>query len=144
MPMKQIKISEKVYDELKSLMLDRETFNIAIQRLINDNKSLKEDKIMLMKIAMQTDDSIAFPSINHSSFFAIMQTLKETSYSKYEKLGYLKIYLRKDLDIDYNAVLEVIKDIKDNYQIGQNKEEINVNNNILDKLMLWIEENYQS
>ena len=39
MPMKQIKISEKVYDELKSLMLDRETFNIAIQRLINDNKS---------------------------------------------------------------------------------------------------------
>ena len=125
-------------------MLDRETFNIAIQRLINDNKSLKEDKIMLMKIAMQTDDSIAFPSIKHSSFFAIMETLKETSYSKYEKLGYLKIYLRKDLDIDYNAVLEVIKDIKDNYQIGQNKEEINVNNNILDKLMLWIEENYQS
>ena len=61
MTMKQIKISEKVYDELKSLMLDKETFNLVIQRILLENKSLKEDKVMLMKIAMNTDNSIAFP-----------------------------------------------------------------------------------
>lgn len=132
--MKQIKISQKVYDELKALMLDKETFNLVIQRILLENKYLKEDKIMLMKIAMQTEDSIAFPTINHSSIFAIHNMLKDTSYSDDDKLGYLKIFLQKDLEKDSNQVLKNIKDFKENYNIGHN---------ILDNLSLWIEETYQ-
>ena len=142
MTMKQIKISEKVYDELKSLMLDKETFNLVIQRILLENKSLKKDKDMLMKIAMQTDNSIAFHSMKHSLFFSIMEYIKENSYSNDEKLNYLKEYLKKNIEIDSDEVINVIKIIQEDYLIGNPKEDYN--SRCLDDLRLWIEENYQS
>lgn len=52
MSMKQIKISDKVKEELDNIKLDKETYNITIQRLIYENKQLKYDKEMLMQIAV--------------------------------------------------------------------------------------------
>lgn len=52
MSMKQIKISDKVKEELDNIKLDKETYNITIQRLIYENKQLKHDKEMLMQIAV--------------------------------------------------------------------------------------------
>lgn len=49
--MKQIKISEKVKNELDNIAEDKETYNLTIQRLINENKELKQDKKDLIEIA---------------------------------------------------------------------------------------------
>lgn len=51
--MKQIKISDKVKTELDNLKLDKETYNLVIQRLIMENAELKKDKERLMQIALQ-------------------------------------------------------------------------------------------
>lgn len=137
--MKQIKISENVYDELKSLMLDEETFNLVIQRLIHENKSLKEDKIMLMKIALKTEDSIALSDVNHASFFAITQVLKDSSTSDDEKIEFMKIYLKPSLIVDTDKVLSMIDSIKSDDVLSDEFK----NYYVLDNILLWIKENYQ-
>ena len=131
--LKTIKVSDKVKAELDSIRLDKETYNLAIQRLIRENKSLRYDKDCLMKIAMQTEDSIAFPNINHSITFALSQVLGDSIASDGEKLSALKIYLRPSLDEDFNAVLENIDEFKSNNPID---------NNVLDDLSAWIKESY--
>lgn len=50
--MKLIKVTPKVKSELDNLKLDKETYNLTIQRLILENKSLKDDKEKLMQIAL--------------------------------------------------------------------------------------------
>jgi len=137
--MKQIEISENVYDELNSLMLDKETFNLVIQRLIHENKSLKQDKIMLMKIALQTEDSIALSDVNHASFFAITEVLKDSSTSDDEKIGFLKIYLKPSLISDTDKVLSMIASIKSDDDLSDEFK----NNYVLDNILSWIKENYQ-
>lgn len=131
--LKTIKVSEKVKAELNSFRLDKETYNLAIQRLLREYKSLRYDKDCLMKIAMQTEDSIAFPNINHSVTFALSQVFSDPIASDGEKLSALKIYLRPSLDKDVNAVLENIDEFKSNNPIDTN---------VLDDLTAWIKESY--
>ena len=133
MSMKQIKISEEIYNELKELMFDKETFNLVIQRILKENQTLREDKDKLMKIAMKTEDSIAFPNVNHTTIFSLIQVLKDTHYSDDEKLGYLKIYLKPSLEVDAKQVLVNVDDFKSEYDIE---------GDVLDKLTSWIKEEY--
>lgn len=134
MSFKQIKIDDEVVDELDSLKFKNESYNILIKRLLKELDSLKADKEMLMKIVMKTEDSIAFPNINHSVFFAISQVIKDDFYSDDEKLGYLKIYLRPSLEDDSDAVLSMIDSIKNDYDIDSP---------ILNEVTSWIKESYQ-
>lgn len=135
MTLKTIKVTETVKQELDSIRLDKETYNLAIQRILQENKSLKVDKECLMKIAMQTEDSIAFPTINHSVVFALSHVLGDELTSDDEKLGALKIYLRPSLDKDFNAVLSIIEDFKqDNQQYSS----------VLDSLTAWIKQTYSN
>ena len=134
MSLKQIKVDDEVVNELDSLKFKNESYNILIKRILKEFKSLKEDKEMLMKIAMKTDDSLALPNINHNVFFAVTQVLKDTSYSDDEKFGYLKIYLRPSLEDDSDAVLSMLESIKNDYDIESP---------ILDKVISWIHETYQ-
>ena len=134
MSLKQIKVDDEVVKELDSLKFKNESYNILIKRILKEFKSLKEDKKMLMKIAMKTDDSLALPNINHKVFFAVTQVLKDTSYSDDEKFGYLKIYLRPSLEDDSDAVLSMLESIKNDYDIESP---------ILDKVISWIHETYQ-
>ena len=131
--LKTIKVSDKVKAELDSILLDKETYNLAIQRLLRENQSLRHDKDCLMKIAMQTEDSIAFPKISHSVYFALSQVLGDEVSSDSEKLSALKIYLRPSLDKDSNAVLENINDFK---------TETEVDTDVLEDLSSWIRESY--
>ena len=133
MSFSSIKISHKTKEDLDSFRLDKESYNIAIQRLMLENKSLKEDKNMLMKIAMQTSDSIALININHSVIFALVQVLKDKESSDDEKLNALKIYLRPCLDDDVNAVLSNIDEFKQEYENYSH---------ILDDLIAWINKSY--
>jgi hypothetical protein len=129
-----IKVSDKVKADLDSIRLDKESYNIAIQRLIRENQSLRYDKDCLMKIAMKTEDSIAFPNVNHSVHFALSQVLGDGIASDDEKLSALKIYLRPSLDEDCNAVLTIIDEFKSENRIGVQ---------VLDDLTAWIRESYQ-
>lgn len=134
MTFKQIKIDDEVVNELDSLKFKNESYNILIKRLLKELDSLKADKEMLMKIVMNTEDSIAFPNINHSVFFAISQVIKDDFYSDDEKLGYLKIYLKHSLEDDSDAVLSMIESIKKDYDIDSP---------ILNEVTSWIKESYQ-
>lgn len=133
MTLKTIKVSDKVKAELDTIRLDKETYNLAIQRLLRENQSLRHDKDCLMKIAMKTEDSIAFPNVNHSVFFALSKVLGDEIASDDEKLSALKIYLRPSLDEDVNAVLENIDEFKSEYPIDTD---------VLDNLASWIRESY--
>ena len=137
--LKTIKVSDKVKAELDSLRLDKETYNLAIQRLIRENKSLRQDKDTLMKIALKTEDSIAFANVNHSSFFAITNVLKDNSFSDDEKLSYLKVYLKPSILQDKEAVLSMIEAIKSDYGFREDF----ASPNVLDKLSSFIQESYQ-
>ena len=83
MALKQIKIRYSVYEQLDNLKRDDESYSIAIQNLIDENKQLKsmndelrQDKDKLMKIVMKTDDSIALINVYHKAFFGIIEVLR--------------------------------------------------------------------
>ena len=140
MALKQIKIREGVYEQLKDYMRDDESYSIAIQNLIDENQrlqarndELREDNDRLMRIAMKTEDSIAFPNINHSTIFAIIEVLK-SDYSDEDKINCLKIYLRPNLDENPHAVKSCIDSFI---------QEHNDYAPILDKVSSWIQEAYE-
>ena len=61
-----IKVTENVKKQLDEMKLESESYNVLIQRLMRENQELRQDKDTLMKIAMKTPDSIAFPQIAHT------------------------------------------------------------------------------
>ena len=141
MALKQIKIRQGVYEQLNSLKRDDESYSIAIQNLIDENKNLKArndelrtDNDKLMRIAMKTEDSIAFPNINHSTIFAIIEVLK-SDYSDEDKINCLRIYLRPNLEENPQAVKSCIDSFiqeHDDYAP------------ILEKLLSWINETFEN
>lgn len=139
MALKQIKIKESVYNQINSMKKEDDSFSNVLQRLIDENKQLKEtnvelkqDKDKLMKIAMKTPDAMAFPRIAHYVIFALIEVLKDNS-SDEKKLSNLKTYLKPSLERDAS---EVLKDIE-NF-----KQEYDVSSNVLNELSSWIKETY--
>ena len=139
MTLKQIKIKESVYNQLNSMKDEDDSFSNVLQRLLDENKLLKErnvelkqDKEKLMKIAMKTPDSMAFPRIAHYVIFAIIEVLKDNS-SDEKKIENLKMYLKPSLERDPDEVLRHIEDFKQDY---------NVSSNVLNELSSWIKETY--
>ena len=139
MALKQIKIKESVYNQINSMKNEDDSFSSVLQRLIDENKQLKEtnvelkqDKEKLMKIAMKTPDAMAFPRIAHYVIFALIEVLKDYS-SDEKKLSNLKTYLKPSLERDAS---EVLKDIE------TFKQEYDVSSNVLNELSSWIKETY--
>ena len=139
MTQKQIKIKTSVYELLNSMKREDESFSEVIRRLIVENKSmrthieeLKIDKNNLMKIAMQTPDSISFPRIAHYVIFALIEVLKDNSSDEL-KLINLKTYLKPSLEKNPDEVLKHIEEFKREY---------NVKSNVLNELSSWIRETY--
>lgn len=139
MDYKQIRISIDLKDKLDDFRLHGESYNVAINRMLQEHESLKADKEALMKIALKTEDSIAFPTVRHSTFFAVMEVLKDKSSSDDDKLAFMKIYLKPSIAEDKEAVLSMIEAIKSDY--GFSKDFINPS--LLDKLSSWIRESNQ-
>lgn len=128
-----IKVTENVKKELDDLKLESESYNVLIQRLMRENQELRQDKHTLMKIAMRTPDSIAFPQIAHSTYFALMQVLKDNDLENDDKLNYLKIYLKPSLEINYKEVLSAINSFSNEFEDYKD---------FLLNLTLWIEKQY--
>ena len=128
-----IKVTENVKKELDDLKLESESYNVLIQRLMRENQELRQDKHTLMKIAMKTPDSIAFPQIAHSTYFALMQVLKDNDLENDDKLNYLKIYLKPSLEINYKEVLSAINSFSNEFEDYKD---------FLLNLTLWIEKQY--
>lgn len=131
--MKQIKISEEVKKQLDTIAYDKETYNITIQRIIRENKQLKEDKDKLMKIAMKTEDSVAFPTQKHSDIWLIMNVLSSVEYTEDQRLNALKIYLRPNIEANSTEVLSNIDYIK---------KEFNIESEVLNDFEAYIKETY--
>lgn len=124
-----IKVTENVKKQLDEMKLESESYNVLIQRLMRENKELRQDKDTLMKIAMKTPDSIAFPQIAHTTYFALMQVLKDKVSSDEDKLSRLKAYLHGALALDPDEVLRCIENFR---------KDFNINNQVLDDLVVWI------
>lgn len=127
-----IKVTENVKKQLDEMKLENESYNVLIQRLMRENKELRQDKDTLMKIAMKTPDSIAFPQIAHYVYFALSEVLKDGT-SDEEKLSNLKVYLKPSLDKDFAQVLSSIDMFKLEYNVG---------NDVLRDLSSWIRDTY--
>ena len=74
MALKQIKIREAVYKQLDSFKRDDESYSIAIQNLIDENKRLKakndelrEDNDKLMVIGINNMNEIYFEKVNETN-----------------------------------------------------------------------------
>ena len=72
------------------------SYTDVVQGLLDENDrmqerivELKQDKEMLMKIAMRTQDSIVFPNIAHYTYFALIEVLKDKELNDVEKVNYL-------------------------------------------------------
>lgn len=129
MTLKNIKVTENVKDKLDSIAYEKETYNLTIQRLIYENEQLRKDKEMLMKIAMKTEDSIAFPTATHSTIFSTMEVLKDTSYTDDEKFDFLKIYLRPNLEKNPLEVRDTLSSFEEDY---------GVSSFVINRLITWI------
>ena len=105
--------------------------NKALERHIEE---LKQDKEMLMKIAMKTPDSIAFPQIAHYVNFALIEVLKDKDTSDEEKLTNLKMYLKPSLDNDVHQALHYIEKFKQDHAQYED---------ILNELTSWIKYIYR-
>ena len=128
-----IKVTENVKKQLDDMKLEGETYNVLIQRLMQENKSLQEDKHTLMKIAMKTPDSIALPTIAHTTYFALTRVLLDNGTSDEDKLTNLKSYLHGVMAQDPDEVLKYIYEFQKEFDM--------VGNPILDELVVWVASN---
>ena len=128
-----IKVTENVKRELDEMKLESESYNVLLQRLMRKNKELRQDKDTLMKIAMKTPDSIAFPNVTHSTYFALIQVLKDNDSSPIDKLNALKVYLKPSLEINPKEVLRAVNSFSDEFE--EHKD-------FLINLIMWIEKQY--
>lgn len=129
-----IKVTENVKKQLDDMKLESESYNVLIQRLMLENKELRQDKHTLMKIAMKTPDSIAFPQIAHYVYFALIEVLKDNSLSDEDKLSCLKTYLKPSLDKDTHQALHYIEEFK---------QENSSFESIINELISWIKFSYK-
>lgn len=138
--LKQIRIKQSVCARLDERKGNDDSYTDVIQDLLDENArlhdrnvELKQDKEMLMKIAMRTQDSIAFPNIAHYVYFALIEVLKDNALSNVEKVNYLKTYLRPTLERDPHEVLRHIHEFSNEYE--EHKD-------LLLTVVMWIETNY--
>ena len=110
MELKNIKVTEKVKSELDAVAYDKETYNVTIERLMRENRSLKienirlqYDKDFLMKMVLK-DESIAELGIEHKFVPFITSVLFENDLSAAERLEYLKKYFTEIANADKSVI----------------------------------------
>ena len=132
--------------EIAMRQLDNISFELSRlhdenRRLKKENKELKkqieelkQDKDNLMKIAMKSPESKAFPEIAHYIYFALTEVLKDNSLSDEEKLTNLKTYLKPSLDKDTHQALHYVKEFQKEYTSFES---------IINELISWIKFAYK-
>ena len=139
---------EEIRKDYQKTMRQLDHISFELSRLHDENRSLKnenkelkkqieelkQDKDNLMKIAMKTPDSIAFPQMAHHIYFALTEVLNDASSSDEEKLTNLKTYLTPSLDKDTYQAL---------YYVEEFQKEYTSFDSILNELVSWIKFAYK-
>lgn len=120
--------------DINKLASENEDLKAKNKQLKEEIEELKQDKDNLMKIAMKTPDSIAFPKMAHHIYFALIEVLKDNSLSDEEKLTNLKTYLKPSLDKDTHQALHFIEEFKQEHVSFEN---------IINELVSWIKFAYK-
>ena len=138
--LKQIRIKKSVCAMLDERKGKDDSYTDVIQALLDENArlqernvELKQDKEMLMKIALKTQDAIAFPNIAHYVYFALIEVLKDKELAPVDAVNYLKTYLRPSLDVNPKEVLKYVNEFSDEYE--EHKD-------LLLNVVMWIEKTY--
>ena len=120
--LKQIRIKQSVCARLDERKSKDDSYTDVIKALLDENtrlneyvEELKQDKHMLMKIAMRTPDSIALPNLAHKVFFAVTETMKLKDVDVEDKILYVRIYLKDELKTNPREVLNEIEEFKQEY-----------------------------
>ena len=130
---KLVRLNPEVKGLLDDYKMEGESYAIAIGRLFKENEILRDSQDRLMKMAMETDDSISLINVNHKTIFAIIEVLNMEGKSDADKIQCLKIYLRPSLEENASSVLSCISSfIEENPKYAP----------ILEELSSWIRENY--
>lgn len=115
MSLKNIKVTELVKSQLDEYALDKETYNVTIQRLILENMRLKEDKRVLTKLLLQ-DTQSSYVEEKYVPF--IESILFDTSSDEGDRLNYLVNYFINVDDISKEELLSCIQIVKETHDIS--------------------------
>lgn len=138
--LKQIRIKQSVCDRLDERKGKDDSYTDVVKALLDENEQLKEyveelkqDKNKLMKIAMQTPDSTALQNLAHKVFFAIAEVLKLKDIDVEEKILYVRIYLKDELETKPREVLKEIEELK---------QEFDSSNEFLNELAKYVKDKF--
>lgn len=116
MTLKNIKVSETVKKQLDDYALEKETYNVTIQRLLLENMRLREDKNLLTKLLLK-DDELANPSIHHKYVPFIEAMLYDTTLDEGQKLNGLVAYFINVDDITKEDLLSSIQIVEESHDV---------------------------
>ena len=115
MSLKNIKVTDEVKQQLDDYALDKETYNVTIQRLILENMRLKEDKKVLTKLLLQ-DIQSSYVEEKYVPFIESM--LFDTPSDEGAKLESLKRYFINVDDISKEELLSCIQIVKETHDVS--------------------------
>ena len=119
MVMKQIKVTDSVKGELDAMMEDKETYNLVIQRLIDENKRLfienqrlGFDKSVLMSVIV---DDTSFTDLKFKYVPFIESVLFNSMLSDDECLNYLVKYFDGEDSVDTGLLVDCVDIVMGSY-----------------------------
>ena len=113
------RISDEVKKELTDLKyFNKESFDMVIKRLIEENKSLRIDKQLLFQVALKSEGLLESDMFIVYAFIVVV--LKNTAASVDEKLGLLEYYLQQYIESDSSLVLDAIAIVEGTMDLSDN------------------------
>lgn len=116
MTLKNIKVSETVKKQLDDYALEKETYNVTIQRLLLENMRLREDKNLLTRLLLK-DNELDNPSIHHKYVPFIEAMLYDTNRDEGAKLNGLVSYFINVDDITKEELLSCIQIVEETHGV---------------------------
>lgn len=116
MTLKNVKVTDEVKQQLDDYALDKETYNVTIQRLLLENMRLKEDKELLTRLLLK-DDDLSNPSIHHKYVPFIEAMLYDNNLDDDAKLNGLVAYFINVEDISKHDLLSCIQIVSESHDI---------------------------
>ena len=134
MTLKNIKVTDNVKKQLDNYALEKETYNVTIQRLLLENHRLHEDKEILTKLLLK-DDSLAKSSIYHKYVPLIEAMLYDTHLDDTAKLNNLISYFTNVSDMSKKELLICIQIVGETH---------NITSGVLFDFKSYVEDNFTS
>ena len=114
MSLKNIKVTDEVKQQLDKYALDRETYNVTIQRLLLENMRLKEDKRILTRILLLNAPS----DFKERCVPFIESVMFDSPFDRREKFDTLVRYFSNVKDIGQEELLYCIQIVIETHDIS--------------------------